>query len=482
MVSGSLSAAVLRGAGAAARSLVACAAAMLLVAGAAAASGAQDTIKELLRGPSMASAKLEALERHGGNAGLVGRKELDGVLSSVRAELGALAAAGSHDAAVQLWIRYLRALPQERDSERFRRLPPELLAAVRLQLARAEELFGREDYTAARRVAGDLFTAGVELEGLAPLLARATSAAGLAGRCEALFARVELGGAAAVLNELEGVAGELASLHAASPPRCARAVRLLASARAAYEKGDTGRAEALIGDLNALGVPTAGLRRELAAERQQAMVGQISRSLEPPAPAPAPRPGPAAPRPSLPPARPTEARRTPTPRPTRTPQPSTTPTPMPTATSTPGRQLPDEVLHRVRDAAAREAELYRQALLEAGAGAGVPHFRVEGVAARGWIAEVHLLAALDDPAAQLRTLVLPRAERQLLRLIAHRVLEEAPELASVELHLELQDGRSAPASAGFVLVESAALRLSAGEDVDVFWRQLDLSSLAELWR
>ena len=30
-------------------------------------------------------------------------------------------------------------------------------------------------------------------------------------------------------------------------------------------------------------------------------------------------------------------------------------------------------------------------------------------------------------------LLLPRAERQLLRLIAHRVLEEAPELASVEL-------------------------------------------------
>jgi hypothetical protein len=235
-------------------------------------------------------------------------------------------------------------------------------------------------------------------------------------------------------------------------------------------------------EIAALGMPVAALRRQVETESQQAQLGGISRGIEPPEPTSQPVERPPSPSPTRTAPR-LVVQATATARPAR--RPSATPgaSAEPEGSVSPeAAQPPPAVVRRVREAARRETELYRRALRAAGASAAVPYFRLEAVELRGWGAEVHLQAAVEDPEQTVLRLRLPRADRQFLRLVAARILEDAPELASVELHLALQNGRSVPVDLGSVRVDPELLKLTNGLSVDEFWEQVDARLLESAWQ
>jgi hypothetical protein len=420
------------------------------------AARSEEGLSEVLRGSGSAVAKLEAMERAAGNADL-GKKDYEGLLETVEGELTRLVSAGDGSGALALWLRYLKALPPVKDSERFRRFPASLQAAVRTHQAKAESLFDQEDYRGAWRAAADIIEAGSDLEAARSLQRKASEAGALAARIDALWPRAGATLADPALAELERMTNELERLRAgASPSRRVKAV--------------------------------AALRQQLEAEPSEVLVGGISRQVQPPAATPRPVATVQATRPPTPSAKagasPAPRPRSPTPRRPSEPE---APSPSPAApapvspTAEPVHPLPPDVERRVREVARREATFYRRALKEAGAGPAVPWFRVEAVSIRERTAEIHLLAGLDDPAARVPALALPHADRQFLRLLAHKVLEETPEMAKVDLHLALQNGRSAPVDLGSVRIEAELLKLTAGQSVDAFWSRVDASGLESAW-
>lgn len=461
---------------------------VLLLCGAPADAGTNaEALQQILRGSDSTAVKLSAIEVYKATEGsaslkFLEKKDFGRLQESLQSEVEALVAAGDGPRALALWIRYLRTLPADKDAERFRRFLPALAAPVRQQLGHAEELFAREDYLGAWRLASELIEAGAGLEGAPALRAKASAAGELASRFDALLPRVELDGDGQAVAEIGRLGEELGRLHSA-PTRRGRAATAFQAALALHRAGDSDALRAKLDELAALEVPTAGLRREMEAESQQALVGGISRGIEPvPAePTVRPTPRPPTPVPTRPPAT-SPTRAAPVARATAPADANPTPPAGPAATATPQAGQPAAaVARRVHEAARRETEFYRKELRAAGASGVVPHFQLEAVELRGWTAEVHLLAALDDPERQVVALFLPRADRQFFRLVATRILEEAPELGSVELHLALQNGRTAPVDIGSVRMDPELLKLTAALPIEAFWKRLDSSRLEPAW-
>jgi hypothetical protein len=452
---------------------------------------AQDeALRATLRGPLAGAEKLEALERAVRAQGRVEleKKDYEALNESVRSELAELVTAGNGLAAVALWNRYLKALPRHKDSEKHRRFPPALEAAVRLQQARAEALYEQEDYLGAWRLAAGILDAGSDLEAARALQRKASAAGALASRIDELLARTGLSGSEPGASELSRVGEELARLHAPEAvPRRTRAVRLLGEARALNAAGNLEATGRKIEQLASLGVATEALKRELQAEPAEVLVGEIRRTVEAPAPtqrATAQRPTQAATPKAAPPAASTNPPRpaSPTSAPAQTLRPEPPRAVSDVSRPEAERRLPPDVRRRAGEVARREAAFYRHALQAAGAGPAVPRFHVQAVSVRERTAEIHLLATGEGPEARVVALALPNADRQFLRLLAHKVLEEAPELARAEVHVALQNGRSAPLKLGMVRIEAELLKLTAGQPVEEFWSRLDGRGLDPAWR
>ncbi len=148
----------------------------------------------------------------------------------------------------------------------------------------------------------------------------------------------------------------------------------------------------------------------------------------------------------------------------------------------PGERLfQAEVLDRVRSLVGRETKDYVRLLRNLGAGGDIPYLELSEVAEKGWTAEIELIARLVDPDARVEVLMLPRADRQFLRLLANRVLEEAPQLTAVRFRLLAQNGSNDPMELGSVVISSEILRLTVGLEVAEFWGQLDAGSLDGAW-